>query len=393
MTAKGRILIVDDLPTNVDILRRILRKDYELDTAASGEECLAKLPVFKPQIVLLDIMMPGIDGYEVCHRIKSSDLGDYIQVILVSGKGSAAERLQGYQAQADDYLVKPFNHEELLCKVRVHFRLGNVQRQLLAAKEQLQIYANDLEKLVEQRTRQWGATQDMTVFALARLTDSRDTETGEHVLRMRYYAQTLAVELSQHGPYTDLIDEHFLQNLYRASPLHDIGKVAVPDAILQKPGRLDLLEMEVMKRHVLVGAETLERARDYVGRGSFMDMAAEIARYHHEKFDGTGYCEGLSGHTIPLPARIVALADVYDALTSRRVYKPAMPPEEAYEVIRSESGAHFDPAIVEAFMRCFNEFNPVGDVAPWMQTESHPSARSCHPFIELAQYSSGVGCQ
>ena len=149
MTTKGRILIVDDIPTNVDILRRILRKDYELDTAASGEECLAKLPIFKPELVLLDIMMPGIDGYETCRRIKSSDLGEFIQVILVSGKGSPAERLQGYEAQADDYIVKPFNHEELLSKVRVLFRLGNTQRQLATAKEQLQVYANDLEQLVE----------------------------------------------------------------------------------------------------------------------------------------------------------------------------------------------------------------------------------------------------
>ena len=367
MTTKGRILIVDDIPTNVDILRRILRKNYELGVAASGEECLAKLPTFKPQLVLLDIMMPGIGGYETCRRIKSSELGQFIQVILVSGKGSAAERLEGYEAQADDYIVKPFNHEELLSKVRVHVRLGNTQRQLSAAKEQLQVYANDLEKLVEQRTRQWAATQDMTVFALARLTDSRNTETGEHVLRMRYYAQTLAVELSRRGPYTDFIDERFLQDLYRASPLHDIGKVAIPDAILQKPGPLDQEEYEIMKRHVLVGAVTLEQARDYVGRGSFMDMAAEIARYHHEKFDGSGYCAGLRGQAIPLSARIVALADTYDALASRRVYKPPMPRQAAYEIILAESGAHFDPAIVEAFVRCFDEFKPMGEVAPWMQ--------------------------
>ena len=388
MTAKGRILIVDDIPTNVDILRRILRKDYDLDAAASGEECLAKLPAFKPQLILLDIMMPGIDGYETCRRIKSSDVGPFVQVILVSGKGSAAERLEGYEVQADDYIVKPFNHEELLSKVRVHFRLGDTQRQLSAAKEQLQIYANDLEKLVEQRTRQWSATQDMTVFALARLTDSRDTETGEHVLRMRYYAQTLAADLSQRGPYTDIIDERFLQDLYRASPLHDIGKVAIPDAILQKPERLTADEFAVMQRHVLAGAETLDQARDYVGRGSFMDMAAEIARYHHEKFDGSGYCEGLRGLAIPLPARIVALADVYDALTSRRVYKPAIPPEAAHEIILHESGAHFDPAIVEAFSRCFDEFKPVGEVAPWMQSLPHPSAMNCNPFTELAQCSS-----
>jgi len=390
MTTKGRILIVDDISTNVDILRRILRKDYDLDMAASGEECLAKLPAFKPQLVLLDIMMPGIDGYETCRRIKSSDVGPFIQIILVSGKGSAAERLQGYEVQADDYVVKPFNHEELLSKVRVHFRLGDAQRQLSAANELLQIYNNDLEKLVEQRTRQWAATQDMTVFALARLTDSRDTETGEHVLRMRFYAQTLAVELGQRGPYADIIDERFLQNFYRATPLHDIGKVAIPDAILQKPGRLSPEEFEVMKRHVLAGAETLEQARDYVGPGSFMDLAAEIARYHHEKFDGTGYCKGLRGHAIPLSARIVALADVYDALTSHRVYKPPMPPEDAYEIILRESGAHFDPAIVDAFVGCFDEFKPQGEVAPWMQSLSHPSALNCNPCTELAQYPSIV---
>lgn len=388
MTAKGRILIVDDILTNVDILRRILRKDYDLEAAASGEECLAKLPVFKPQLVLLDIMMPGVDGYEVCRRIKSGDLGPFIQVILVSGKGSATERIEGYEAQADDYVVKPFNHDELLSKVRVHFRLGNMQRQLSAAKEQLQLYANDLEKLVEQRTRQWAATQDMAVFALARLTDSRDTETGEHVLRMRYYAQTLAAELSQCGPYAGIIDGRFLQDLYRASPLHDIGKVAVPDAILQKPAPLAPAEFEIMKRHVLVGGETLEQTRDYVGRGSFMDMAAEIARYHHERFDGSGYCEGLRGDAIPLSARIVALADVYDALTSRRVYKPAMPPQEAYEIILGQSGAQFDPAIVEAFVRCFDQFQPVGSVAPWLQNVSHPSAVNCNPFTELAHSSS-----
>ncbi len=387
MTAKGRILIVDDISTNVDILRRILRKDFDLDWAASGEECLARLPAFKPQLVLLDIMMPGIDGYETCRRIKSSAVGPFVQVILVSGKGSAAERLQGYEAQADDYIVKPFNHDELFSKVCVHFRLGNMQRELSAAKEQLQLYADNLEKLVEQRTRQWAATQDMTVFALARLTDSRDTETGEHVLRMRYYAQTLAVELSRSGPYTDLIDDRFLQDLYRASPLHDIGKVAVPDAILQKPGRLTAEEYEVMKRHVLTGAETLDQAREYLGTGSFMDMAAEIARYHHEKFDGSGYCEGLCGQAIPLSARIVALADVYDALTSRRVYKPPMPPDDACQIILGESGGHFDPAIVEAFVRCRDEFTPQGEVAPWLQKTSHPSAVNCNPFTELANFS------
>ena len=356
MDPKGRILIVDDNAINIDILRRILRKHYELETAASGEECLVKVPAFKPQLVLLDIMMPGITGYETCERIKSSELGPFVQVILVSGKGSTAERLQGYEAQADDYVVKPFDHDEMLSKVRVHLRLAGAQRQLAAAKEELEIYANDLERLVATRTRQWTATQDMTVFALAQLTDSRDPETGEHICRIRYYAQTLAEELQHNGPYQAMIDDRFLKDLYRGSPLHDIGKVAVPDAILQKPGKLTPEEFEQIKQHVRVGGATLENARNYVGEGTFMDMAADIARYHHERYDGAGYCAGLRGEEIPLAARIVALADVYDALTSRRIYKPAFEPDYAREIILGESGAQFDPAIVDAFSACFEKF-------------------------------------
>jgi putative two-component system response regulator len=373
MNPKGRVLIVDDNAVNVDILRRILRKEYDLETAAHGEECLAKIPAFKPQLVLLDIMMPGIDGYETCRRIKSSTVGPLVQVILVSGKGSTAERLQGYAAQADDYVVKPFDHDELLSKARVHLRLAAAQRQLAAAKEELEIYANDLERLVARRTQQWAATQDMTVFALAQLTDSRDPETGAHICRIRYYAQTLAERLQESGPYQALIDERFLKDLYRSSPLHDIGKVAVPDAILQKPGKLAPEEFELIKQHVRVGGDTLENARNYVGQGTFMDMAADIARYPHERYDGSGYCAGLRGEEIPLSARIVALADVYDALSSPRIYKPAYEPDHAREIILGQSGAHFDPAIVDAFTACFDKFQlGGGDAGAWVRAPVAP---------------------
>ena len=375
MDPKGRILIVDDNAINVDILRRILRKEYELETAADGQQCLAKIPAFKPQLVLLDIMMPGIDGYETCRRIKAATIGRFVQVILVSGKGSTAERLQGYEAQADDYLVKPFDHDEMVSKVRVHLRLAGAQRQLAAAKEQLQTYANDLEQLVARRTQQWAATQDMTVFALAQLTDSRDPETGGHLCRIRSYSQTLAGQLQQSGPYQEAINQRFLQDLYRASPLHDIGKVAVPDAILQKPGKLTPEEFEQIKQHVRVGGDTLENARNYVGEGTFMDMAADIARYHHERYNGSGYCQGLRGQEIPLAARIVALADVYDALTSPRIYKPAYEPDYAREIILRESGAHFDPAIVDAFCACFETFRPgAHDEGQWVRPALKPTA-------------------
>ena len=363
MEQRGRILIVDDNAINVDILRRLLCKEFDLETAASGEECLSAVPTFKPQLVLLDIMMPGMDGYEACRRIKCSAIGEFVQVILVSGKGSIAERVKGYEAQADDYIVKPFDHAELLSKVHVQFRLWDAQRKLTIAKDQLEIYAGELEELVSVRTKQLTATQDMAVFALAHVADSRDPETGEHLQRMRRYAQLLADELADNGPYAAIVDRQFLEDLYRSSPLHDIGKVAVPDSILQKPGRLTPEEFEEMKKHVVVGGQTLEMARDRIGRGTFMDMATDIARYHHERFDGTGYCAALRGREIPLSARIVALADVYDALTSRRVYKPSYSPDAAREIIVRDSDSHFDPVIVDAFLARFDDFRDAGTPA------------------------------
>jgi response regulator RpfG family c-di-GMP phosphodiesterase len=356
MGSEGRILIAGDKATNLDILRWLLRKNYELETAASGAETMAKIAAFRPQLVLLDTIMPGMDGCEACRRIKTSVIAPLVQVILVSDKGSSAERVRGYDAFADDYLVKPFTHNELLSKVRVHLRLSNAQRQLKVANERLEIHNTSLERLVAERTGELVATQDMAVFALAELADSRDPETGAHLHRIRYYAQTIAEDLTSQGPYRDLVDERFLKDLYRSSPLHDIGKVAVPDCILQKPGRLTPDEFEKIKKHVVVGGQTLERARGFVGEGTFMDMAADIARYHHERFDGTGYCAGLRDDEIPLAAKIVALVDVYDALTSRRVYKPAYDPPFVKEIIVRGSGVQFDPAIVDAFVRRFDDF-------------------------------------
>jgi putative two-component system response regulator len=379
-----RILIVDDNAVNVDILCRILRKEYDLETAANGTECLAKVTAFKPQLVLLDIMMPGMNGYETCRQIKSSVLGSFVQVILVSARGSTAERLQGYEAQADDYVVKPFDHDEMLSKVRVHLRLAGAQRQLAAAKQELEIYADDLERLVARRTQQWVATQDMTVFALAQLTDSRDPETGGHICRIRYYSQTLAEELQRSGPYRETVDDRFLADLYRGSPLHDIGKVAVSDAILRKPGELTAEEFAQIKQHVRVGGDTLENARNYVGRGTFMDMAADIARYHHERYDGSGYCAGLRAQEIPLAARIVTVADVYDALTSPRIYKPAYEPEDARKTILRGSGTQFDPVIIDAFCACFERFRlGAGDESAWVHAPVTP------PSLESAQAVAG----
>ncbi len=354
---KGRILIVDDCQTNVDVLQELLQEEYKLATATSGEQCLSGIQSFDPDLILLDIMMPGLGGYDVCRRIKQSPVADFTQIILLSGKASTAERLEGYRAGADDYVVKPFDHEELLAKVRIQFRLRRTMTDLWAANARIQRFNMELEDLVRERTAEVVAakdailaTQDITVFALAKLADSRDTETGEHLERMRTYCQLLAERLEHDSPYAETIDQDFLDDLFRSSPLHDIGKVGITDAILLKPGRLTDEEFDTMKEHTTIGAEALKQSMASHKCGSFLNMAIDVARHHHERFDGTGYPDGLAGHEIPLAARIAALGDVYDALTSARVYKEAFDPSLSRKMIEEGSGTQFDPVIVEAFL-------------------------------------------
>jgi len=353
----NRILIVDDSKLNLKILSELLDSDmFELRTALSGEECLEQVEEFRPDLVLLDIMMPGIDGYETCRCIKESFQGLAPQVILVSSRASTPDRLTGYEAGADDYMVKPFEHDELLAKVRVHLRLHNAMAELRKANKTSSDFNREMEVLVKDRTEEIVATRDVVVFALAKLAESRDPETGEHLERMRRYTMIMANYLAENGPYQDQIDQRFLDDIYRASPLHDIGKVGVPDAILTKPGRLTNEEFEVMKQHCNVGADALTEVVKQNLCGDFLKMAIDVTRHHHEWFDGKGYPDGISGQDIPLSARIVALADVYDAVTSVRVYKPAFSPEEAKRMIDEECGTHFDPVIVDAFHATEDQF-------------------------------------
>lgn len=356
---QGKILIVDDSQVNIDILVELLADRFELETALGGRECLEKMPVFKPDLVLLDVMMPDLDGYETCRRIKEGPAGRFTQVIMVTGRASSEGRLKGYGVGADDYLVKPFNHDELLAKVNIHMRLHNSMTEIWTANSKIREFNRELEHVVSERTTEVLATRDIAVFALAKLAESRDPETGEHLERIRNYSRILAEELSQNGPYKSDIDSQFVENVYRSSPLHDIGKVGVPDAILLKPGRLTVAEFEIMKSHTTIGAEALREALKRGSSGQFFQMAIDIAQHHHERFDGSGYPSGLSGANIPLSARIVALADVFDALTSPRVYKQAIDPEIAKTMIEQESGSHFDPVVVEAFLSRFDDFKRI----------------------------------
>ena len=322
---------------------------YELDSAYQGQEGLEMIKNAEEEgnpyvMVFVDVRMPpGWDGIETMEKIW--EFKPELQAVICTAYsdyswGQMIQRL----GQTDRLLIlkKPFDNIEV--------------RQIVCSLTEKWNLLNNLENLVQERTRQVTETRDITVLAMASLAESRDPETGAHLDRIRKYCQVLAEELREGSPYSDVITDTFLEDLYRSSPLHDIGKVGIPDKILLKPGYLTESEILVMQEHVSIGAESLEKTVQLTESGSFLSMAAEIARYHHERFDGSGYMEGLSGDDIPLPARIVAVADVYDALTSARVYKPAFRPQIAKLMIEEERNRHFDPIIVDAFMSRHDQF-------------------------------------
>lgn len=353
---KKKVLIVDDQEINVSILKEILEDHYLIASVSDGEQCIGRVKDFTPDVVLLDVMMPGMDGYETCRVIKAENSSNAPQIILISAKSSVESRLKGYEAGADDYIAKPFDADELLAKVNVHIRLKDALTNLESMYSQLSIQNTRLEELVQDRTIEIVETRDLAVFALAKLAESRDPETGEHLERIQKYSFILAGQLAYQQKFTNEINKFFIENIYRSSPLHDIGKVGIPDAILLKPGQLTTSEFEILKEHTTIGSNAIIRAVKHGSSGGFLEMGADIARSHHERFDGTGYPDGLAGSDIPLAARIVALADVFDALTSVRVYKSALEPEVAKTMILKESGTHFDPVVVDAFSTSWKEF-------------------------------------
>lgn len=361
MTMRQRILIVDDDRSIRDLLVRLLQRRYELAIAETGEEALRINESFQPDLVLLDIEMPGIDGCETCRRLKCAEAKSRPQVIMVSARSSESEQLRAFDVGADDYLVKPFDPYELDSRIRVHFRLTEALQEVVEVRNEAEDYQHQLQRLSHKRMEDLTATQDVAVLTLAEIAESRDQGTGQHLRRMRSYAQILAHQLQENSTYRDQIDDEFLGDLYRSSPLHDIGKVGISDSILLKPGPLTKEEFQIIKQHTVIGANILDQAVFLPPGGSFLAMASIIARFHHERYDGTGYPAGLCGEEIPLAARIVAVADVYDAVTSARPYKPAYPVGRARGIIEEEAGRQFDPTVVAAFKACFNRFVQVGE--------------------------------
>jgi putative two-component system response regulator len=327
-----RVLIVDDDPVSLEMIAEDLREyGYEVTTATNGREAFELVRSGRFRLIVSDWQMPQMSGLDLCREIRKRKWCGYIYFILLTSNSGLQNTVCGLDAGADDFLTKPFQPQEL------HMRLQTGTR-ILALE-----------------------SRDLMIFAMAKLTESRDNDTGAHLERMREYSRILADDLSQSPEFCHVIDGDFVQLLYLTSPLHDIGKVAIPDAILLKPGKLTPEEFEVMKKHTLHGGETLETVVQARPEAQFLTMAQQIALTHHEKWDGSGYPNGLKGEEIPLSGRIVALADVYDALTSKRVYKPAFTHETAKSIILEGSGKHFDPRIVQSFLRRELEFIAIGE--------------------------------
>ena len=350
---KARVLVVDDLEMNIDLMTRFLTsKGYLVDTAMDGETALEKVAASPPDVILLDLNMPGMHGLEVCERLKGDSSTRHIPVIIITGISEHETNVKALELGADDFLVRPFDSLLLNARITSSVRTKFMQDQILG-------YQQELEDRVRERTAELERTQQVTIFSLAKLAESRDPETGQHLDRIRRYVRILAAVLSTKAKFSPIVDEQYIERLYLSSPLHDIGKVGIPDQILLKPGKLSTHEFEIMKTHTIIGGDTLKAADEEAGTGSFLTMSKNIAYSHHERWDGTGYPHGLSGESIPLTGRITAVADVYDALTSRRSYKEPFSHEKSKEIILEGKGSHFDADMVDAFLESEQQFSAI----------------------------------
>ncbi len=346
----GLVLVVDDLVENTMVLKGFIRPlGFEVIIAQSGEEALEKIEEQPPDIILLDLMMPGMSGFEVCEHLKENPDTRHIPIIIITGLSDPDANVRAIKAGADDFLIKPFDRVLLEARVRSSFKTKRLQDEILQ-------HRRELEVRVRERTRQVELTREVALFSLARLAESRDAETGDHLERIRCYVRIIAEEMQRWGRFEELASGRFVEEIYLSSPLHDIGKVGIPDRILLKPGQLTDAEFAIMKTHSLIGGDALRDADYEAGQNSFLAMGRDIAYYHHERWDGKGYPNGLKGTEIPFAARIVTLGDVYDALTSKRPYKEAFSHERARDIIVNGSGKQFDPDVVEAFLKQEQEF-------------------------------------
>jgi len=348
------VLVVDDTPDNLSLMSGLLRDLYRVKVANNGERALKIAQADPlPDLILLDIMMPGMDGYEVCRHLKQDAATRDIPVIFLTALAEVEDERKGLEMGAVDYITKPISPPIVLARVKNHLALK-------ASADFLRDKAQYLEGEVAKRTREIMAIQDVTILAMASLAETRDSDTGNHIRRTQFYVKALAEELRKNPKYTVQLSDHVIAMLFKSAPLHDIGKVGIPDRILLKPGRLDEAEFAIMQKHAGLGRDAIQSAEDQLGmQVEFLTTAKEIAFCHQEKWDGSGYPQGLAGEAIPLSARLMALADVYDALICRRIYKEPMSHDEATRIIVAGKDKHFDPDVVDAFLSRQEEFQAI----------------------------------
>ncbi|HWB53352.1 MAG TPA: HD domain-containing phosphohydrolase [Tepidisphaeraceae bacterium] len=327
-----RILIVEDNEIAMEVLRRALAQaGHDIVAATNGREALEVLRAGGIRLVVTDWEMPELDGLGLCRAIRGGELPGYVYTILLTSHDTTEEKIAGLAAGADDFIAKPFNPAELLARIQTAERVLSLE------------------------------TREVAIFAMAKLAESRDPETGAHLERVRSYSRIIAQYLAGQTSLAQIVTAEYIRLIYQTSPLHDIGKVGIPDSVLLKPGRLSDREFAIMKTHAQIGEQTLNAALEQFPGISFLQMARDIAATHHERFDGTGYPAGLKDEQIPLSGRIVALADVYDALTSKRVYKNEFSHDVAKAIILKEAGTQFDPIIIDAFVATESQFIAIRD--------------------------------
>ena len=370
-TQKPTVLVVDDTPDNLSLMSGLLKDLYRVKVANSGEKAIKIVQSDSPpDLILLDIMMPGLSGYDVCKILKDAPESRDIPIIFLTAMTGTDDETKGLELGAVDFITKPVNPPIVLARVAT-------QLHVKASADFLKDKAQYLESEVAKRTHELAAIQDVTILAMASLAETRDNDTGNHIRRTQYYLELLANYLKNHDRFRAFLSDHTINMLFKSAPLHDIGKVGIPDRILLKPGRFEPHEFEIMKTHCKLGRDAIQHAEDQLGLAvEFLKYAKEIAYGHQEKWDGSGYPEGLAGDDIPISARLMAVADVYDALISRRVYKEGMPHEKAVGIIAEGKGSHFDPDIVEAFMALTEEFRAVAKRYADSDEDLHKKAES-----------------
>ena len=384
--SRATILVIDDSPDSLALMSGLLKDIYRVKVATHGDMGLqVALSAQPPDLILLDIMMPEVDGYEVCRQLKANPASYTIPVIFITATSDAADEQKGFALGAVDYITKPVSPPILLARVATHLALK-------ASADFLRDKSDFLEQEVARRTQELSNAQDVTILAMTSLAETRDSDTGNHIRRTQHYVKALAQALVDHPRFKGQLSQLVINALFKSAPLHDIGKVGIPDRILLKPSSLSLEEFEIMKTHTTLGFEAIEQAEKTLGTPvPFLQMAKEIALSHQEKWDGSGYPQGLKGDAIPMSARLMAVADVYDALISQRVYKAALPHDRAVQIVFQGRGSHFDPDMVDAFIGIQDEFNAIAqrykdsdaNLQKKMEYMAHAIADEPSRFLEM----------